>query len=112
MIIFHFRSKEGVAKAKKQLTELSNDKQLNNFEVNLVCKYEFHKFIIGKKGLNINKIRDSYGVRVIFPKEDETENRNEITIIGKKEDVLKTKAELEKMIAALEQTVEITVPGN
>lgn len=103
-------SKEGVAKAKKQLVELSNDKQLNNYEENLNCKYEFHKFIIGKKGLNINKIRESNNnVKVLFPKEDELENRNEITIIGKKEDVLKTKQELEQMISALEKIVEITV---
>lgn len=102
-------SKEGVARAKKQLVELSNDKQLNNYEENLNCKYEFHRFIIGKNGLNINKIRDAHNVRVLFPNEDEGEQKNEITIIGKKENVAKARKELESMISALEKTVEITI---
>lgn len=77
-------TKEGVNLAKKQLVELSNDKQLNNYEENLSCKYEFHKFIIGKSGASINKIKDAHGVRIIFPsKEDEGDQRNEITIIGR-----------------------------
>ena len=75
-------TKDGVAKAKKQLVELSNDKQLNNYEETLNCKFEFHKFIIGKNGSNINKIRDANNVRVIFPSVDEIEQKNEIIIVG------------------------------
>lgn len=91
------------------MVELSNDKQLNNYEENLKCKYEFHKFIIGKNGVNINKIKNAHNVRVIFPKEDEHEHKNEITIVGKKESVQASKKELEAMISQLEKIVEITV---
>jgi len=102
-------TKEGVNQAKKQLVELSNDKQLNNYEESLPCRYEFHKFIIGKGGVNINKIKEAHNVRLIFPKEDETDQKNEITIIGKKESVQKCKKELEAKISALEKIVEVTV---
>jgi len=102
-------SKEGVNLAKKQLVELSNDKQLNNYEENLICKFEFHKFLIGKNGSNINKIKNAHNVRVIFPKEDEVDQKNEVTIIGKKEQVQQARKELEAMISQLEKIVEITV---
>ena len=101
-------SSEGVKKAKKLLVELSNDKQLNNHEETLKCKYEFHKFLIGKQGANITKFRDAHNVRVVFPREDD-EQPNEVTIVGKKENVVKARKELESTISALEKIVEITV---
>lgn len=101
-------SAEGVKKAKKLLVDMSNDKQLNNYEETLNCKYEFHKFLIGKQGANISKLRDAHNVRVVFPAPDD-EQTNEITIVGKKENVVKARKELEATISALEKTVEITV---
>lgn len=73
------------------------------------CKYEFHKFIIGKSGSNINKVKNAHNVRVLFPKEDEIDQINEITIIGKKDQVQLAKKELEAMISQLEKIVEQTV---
>lgn len=61
--------------------------------------------MIGKNGANIKKIRDSTGARIVFPT-DKDEDKEVITIIGKKEAVEKAKAELE---ATIKEIVSVTV---
>lgn len=48
--------KDCVAKAKQVLVELSNEKQVNSFSVEVKAKPEHHRFLIGKNGINIKKV--------------------------------------------------------
>lgn len=48
--------KDDVEKAKAQLLELSNEKQLSSFSAEVRAKVQHHKFLIGKNGANIKKV--------------------------------------------------------
>lgn len=100
--------KDDVQKAKKLLVELSNEKQQNGHVVEIVCKAQHHKFLIGKNGATIRKVREATGARIIFPTEKD-DNRDTITIIGKKEQCLAAQKELEQTITQLDNIVESTV---
>ncbi|XP_033222679.1 vigilin [Belonocnema kinseyi] len=97
--------KEDVEKAKQQLTELTNEKLLSSYTVEIRAKAQHHKFLIGKSGANIRKIRESTGARIIFPTERD-EDKELVTIMGKKEAVEKAKAELEATISEIDNITE------
>jgi hypothetical protein len=46
------------------------------------AKPQHHKFLIGRAGVHIQKIRDETGARIIFPGANDAD-RESITIIGK-----------------------------
>jgi hypothetical protein len=46
------------------------------------AKPQHHKFLIGRQGIHIQKIRNETGARIIFPGADDTD-RESITIIGR-----------------------------
>ncbi|CAD6197714.1 unnamed protein product [Caenorhabditis auriculariae] len=96
---------DDVDKAVKLLTALAKDKEQNLLEETVKAKPEFHRFLIGKGGAKISKIRENFDVRVMFPRESDID-KDLIHLLGKKEDVLKVKAELEEAIRQLEETVE------
>ncbi|XP_054160891.1 vigilin-like [Oppia nitens] len=100
--------KDCVQKAKKLLIDTSNEQQINNHSDEIKIKPELHRYLIGKNGANIRKVRDSTGVRVLFPtaKEESTEDRDIVYISGKKEEVKKAKQMLETMVKDLEKVVE------
>jgi len=100
--------KDDVMKCKQILIELSNEKQLAGFTAEVKCKASLHKFLIGKNGATVRKIRDKTGARIIFPT-DKDEDKEAIAIIGKKEQVAAAKKELESIIAECENVVESTV---
>lgn len=89
--------KEDVQKAKAQLIELSNERQQSSFTAEVRAKPQHHKFLIGKNGASIKEIRDQTGARIIFPGNND-EDKEVITIIGKEENVLAAKAQLEAII--------------
>ncbi|XP_012272523.1 vigilin [Orussus abietinus] len=97
-----------VEKAKQQLLELTNEFQLSSYSAEVRAKTDHHKFLIGKSGANINKIREATGVRIIFPSEKD-EDKEVITIIGKKEAVEKAKAELTATISEIDNESEISI---
>uniref|UniRef100_A0A224ZBN2 Vigilin n=1 Tax=Rhipicephalus zambeziensis TaxID=60191 RepID=A0A224ZBN2_9ACAR len=97
--------KDDVDKAKKQLLNLSNEKQLSSYTEEVRAQPKHHRFLIGKNGSNIRKVREKTGARIIFPT-DRDENQDTIVIIGKKEAVLDAKKQLEEMIESLEKVVE------
>ncbi|XP_064459574.1 vigilin-like [Ornithodoros turicata] len=97
--------KEDVDRAKRQLLDLATEKQLSSFTAEVRARPEHHRFLIGKNGTNIKKVREKTGARVVFPTERD-ENQDLITIIGKKECVLEAKKELEAMIEELENVVQ------
>jgi transcription antitermination factor NusA-like protein len=97
--------KDMVDKARNILTELSKDKEAHGYTETLVAKPQHHKFLIGKSGSNIRKIRDSTGARIVFPVSADS-SQDTITIIGKKENVINAKQQLVDIIKELEKTVE------
>uniref|UniRef100_A0A8C7FTN8 High density lipoprotein-binding protein n=1 Tax=Oncorhynchus kisutch TaxID=8019 RepID=A0A8C7FTN8_ONCKI len=78
---------------------------VNNFTAELQAKPEYHKFLIGKGGVNIRGVRDRTGARIIFPSPDEPEQEL-ITIIGREEAVRLAQKELETLVKNLDDVVE------
>jgi len=96
---------EDVEKAQKMLLEMSNERQLNSASATIRAKPEHHKFLIGRQGVNIQKIRDETKARIIFPSEKD-EDREVITLLGTKEAVEAAQKELEAKIKDLDEIVE------
>ncbi|XP_056156348.1 vigilin [Lampris incognitus] len=94
-----------VEKAKRQLLQLAEEKQVNNFTVELQAKPEYHKFLIGRGGANIRRVRDRTGARIIFPSPDDSEQEL-ITIVGREEAVRLAQKELETLVKNLDDVVE------
>lgn len=97
--------KDDVEKAKSQLLELASECQLASFTAEVRAKQQHHKFLIGKNGSSIRKIRDATGARIIFPSNDD-EDKELITIIGKEENVKAAKEQLMAVIKDIDQVME------
>ncbi|XP_017472709.1 PREDICTED: vigilin isoform X2 [Rhagoletis zephyria] len=97
--------KDDVEKAKAQLLELANERQLASFTAEVRAKQQHHKFLIGKNGASIRKIRDATGARIIFPS-NEDEDKEVIIIIGKEDSVKSAKEQLEAIIKDIDQVTE------
>uniref|UniRef100_A0A8D3D2J5 Vigilin n=1 Tax=Scophthalmus maximus TaxID=52904 RepID=A0A8D3D2J5_SCOMX len=91
---------EEVEKAKQQLLGLAEEKQTKSHTAELRAKPEYHKFLIGKGGGNIRKVRDSTGARIIFPTADD-KDQELITVVGTEEPVREAQKELEELIKSL-----------
>lgn len=74
--------------------------QTRSFTVDIRAKPEYHKFLIGKGGGKIRKVRDSTGARIIFPTAED-KDQDLITIIGKEDAVREAQKELEALIQNL-----------
>ena len=74
---------------------------VENYTVELKCKPEYHRFLIGKGGAKIRKVRDQYGARVIFPQKGSDDEADCILVIGLKENVERAKEHLLKLIKEL-----------
>ncbi|KAM8890070.1 high density lipoprotein binding protein a [Synchiropus picturatus] len=99
---------EDVEKAKQQLLALAEEKQTKSHTAELRAKPEYHKFLIGKGGGNIRKVRDSTGARIIFPTAED-QDQELITVIGTEEAVREARKELEELIKGLDNVVEDTM---
>lgn len=75
------------------MRKLAEEREVNSFTAEVNAKPEHHRFLIGRGGINIRKVREKSGVRIIFPTRQD-ENRELITIIGKREEVESAKEEL------------------
>ncbi|KAK1168684.1 vigilin-like [Acipenser oxyrinchus oxyrinchus] len=96
---------EDVDKAKQQLLSLAEEKQTRSHTVELRAKPEYHKFLIGKGGANIRKVRDNTGARIIFPTAED-KDQELITVVGTEDSVRDAQKELEGLIKSLENVVE------
>ncbi|KAM9299672.1 vigilin-like [Gastrophryne carolinensis] len=96
---------QDVERAKKQLLQLAEEKQTKSFTAELRAKPEYHKFLIGKGGGNIRKVRDQTGARIIFPTAEDKDQQL-ITIVGTEEAVKDAQKELESLIKSLDNVVE------
>lgn len=74
--------------------------QTKSFTVDIRAKPEYHKFLIGKGGGKIRKVRDNTGARIIFPTAED-KDQDLITIIGKEDAVREAQRELEALIQNL-----------
>lgn len=74
--------------------------QTKSHTAELRAKPEYHKFLIGKGGGNIRKVRDSTGARIIFPTAED-KDQELITVIGTEEAVRDAQKELEHLIQSL-----------
>merc|ERR1719208_495141 len=96
--------KEDVEKAVKLLKELSEEKQLSGITAEVKAKPQHHKFLIGKAGIHIQKIRDDTGARIIFPGPNDTDKET-IVIIGTQKAVESAKQVMEAKIKELDNIV-------
>eukprot|EP00123_Amoebidium_parasiticum_P012021 comp21066_c0_seq1/m.28357 comp21066_c0_seq1/g.28357 ORF comp21066_c0_seq1/g.28357 comp21066_c0_seq1/m.28357 type:complete len:1230 (-) comp21066_c0_seq1:211-3900(-) len=85
------------------LNKISNDLVENNYTLNVIVFRQYHRQVIGKGGANINKIRDATGTKITVP--DEKEERDSITVVGRKPDVLKAQ---EMLLAIQAELVKIS----
>ena len=58
---------------------------------------EYHPKIIGRRGANVTKLRDDFGVNIQFPRRDD-ENQRIITITGYENDAEAAKEEILKIV--------------
>ena len=49
--------KADVLKAKDKLMSLAHEKELESYCVDVPAKSDYHRFLIGKKGANVQKVR-------------------------------------------------------
>jgi len=74
---------DDVDKSFKHLNKMSRDLLKSNFQVKIPIFKQFHKKIIGKGGVNIDKIRDETNSRIDLPNSSTASDT--IIITGKKE---------------------------
>lgn len=91
---------EGTCQSRNCNCSFIRFQQVNNFTAELQAKPEYHKFLIGRGGANIRRVRDRTGARIIFPSPDDTEQEL-ITIVGKEEAVRQAQKELENLVKNL-----------
>lgn len=72
-----------------------------NHILEIRCKPEYHRFLIGRGGANISKVRDQFGARVMFPHKSSEDDSEVVTIIGRKEKAEAAKQHLLKLIKEL-----------
>ena len=108
--------REDIEKAKEELLKVYNERNELSYSEDVPAKFEFHRYLVGRKGNNINQLREKYKCRIIFPQSDANSNANAennsntpasdiITVIGKEENVKKCRAELEATIKSLEEQI-------
>lgn len=75
------------------MTKLVKELQESSYQESVSIYKEYYKHIIGKNGLNINRIRDDTQTRIELPSQGD----GRITVIGKQANVEKAIAQLNKI---------------
>lgn len=102
--------KEDVDKCCRYLEKLVKELNESSYQIEVPIYKQFHKFIIGKGGANIRKIREETQTKIDLPAEGD---KNDVIIItGKKENVQEAREKIKKIQDELENIVdeEITIP--
>ena len=87
--------KKDVDECGKYFTKVVKEMAESSFQVKVPIFKQFHKYIIGKGGANIRRIRDETDTRVDLP--DSGSDSDMITITGKKANVNKAVTEIQKI---------------
>ena len=103
--------KDDVDKCGRYFTKLAKEMAESSYQVKVPIFKQFHKFVIGKGGANIRRIRDETDTRIDLP--DSGSDSDMIAITGKKENVTKAVAEVQKIQNEMENitTSEINIPA-
>merc|ERR1719392_545859 len=86
--------KKDVDECTKYFNKIVKEMQESSFQVKVPIFKQFHKFIIGKGGANIRRIRDETETKIDLP--DSGSESDMITITGKKPNVNKAVSEIQK----------------
>lgn len=101
--------KEGVDKAKRMLLDLVKDRELSSHTAEVKAKPDLFRYLIGRGGSNIQKLRDNFpSVKIVLPRHEDADQET-IHLIGKKDQVESARAQLAATIAELNQFVEVHV---
>jgi exosome complex RNA-binding protein Rrp4 len=99
--------KDDVTRAEKALKDLAKNCEETTEEASVPIKSEYIRFLIGREGANVKKMRESYpSVRIMFPEQNSDQK---IVIVGKKDEVEAVRKIYEKQIQELNEAVEIQV---
>ena len=103
--------KDDVDKCSRFLNKLYRDLLESNYQVKVPIFKQFHKFIIGKGGATIKKIRQETDTKIDLP--ESGSDSDVIAITGKKENVEKAVAKIQQIQSEMANvvTVEINVPA-
>ena len=87
--------KKDVDDCSKYFNKIVREMQESSYQVKVPIFKQFHKFIIGKGGANIKRIRDETDTKIDLP--DSGSDSDMITITGKKPNVNKAVSEIQKI---------------
>jgi polyribonucleotide nucleotidyltransferase len=79
------------------LEEEAKDRELRNHRESVQVPADLHTKLIGPKGSTINRIRAKFNVNIMVPRAD-SEQPEQITVIGYEKDALACKEEIEQMV--------------
>lgn len=99
--------KDDVDKVARTMNKMYKELQESNYQVKVPIFKQFHKFIIGKGGATIRKIRSEHNTRVELP--ESGSESDVITITGKKADVEKAKAEVQRIQTEMADVVSVDI---
>ena len=99
--------KDDVDKCSRFLNKLYRDLLESNYQVKVPIFKQFHKFIIGKGGTTIKKIRQETDTRVDLP--ESGSESDVITITGKKENVEKAVAKIQQIQSEMANVVSVDI---
>merc|ERR1712223_687606 len=103
--------KEDVDKCARHFNKLTKELLESGYQTKVPIFKQFHKFVIGKGGANIRRIRDETDTRIDLP--DSTTDSDMITITGKKENVVKAVEAIQQIQSEMANIVakEIMIPA-
>ena len=87
--------KKDVDDCSKYFNKIVKEMQESSYQVKVPIFKQFHKFIMGKGGANIKRIRDETDTRIDLP--DSGSDSDMIAITGKKPNVTKAVSEIQKI---------------
>merc|ERR1712013_160992 len=95
----------------KYFNKLTREMAESSYQVKVPIFKQFHKFVIGKGGANIRRIRDETDTKIDLP--DSVSDSDMITITGKKENVNKAVAQVQQIQSEMANitTKEIKIPS-
>ena len=103
--------KDDVDKCAKHFTRITKELLESGFQTKVPIFKQFHKFVIGKGGANIRRIRDDTETRIDLP--DSGSDSDMITITGKKANVMKAMEAIQQIQSEMAniETKEIMIPS-
>merc|ERR1711892_1079127 len=102
--------KKDVDDCAKYFAKVTKEMAESSYQVKVPIFKQFHKFVIGKGGANIRRIRDETDTRIDLP--DSGSDSDMITITGKKENVTKAVTQVQQIQSGMANitTQEINIP--